>query len=342
MEGDTTPLLGSERSYRSEEAGGDFPQPTMDGNDASAAASSATPRPVTPFVAELPIIHSPSLPAVIHSSGPRLSVLQSFRLSKLYRSRFLSPTEVSCHTDHSTAQMESQIQYDDKSLIIEILSPVLDDLKELKALTPESLQDHNQTLNNETHAQVLKQKLLPIGQLIVDCLETVPLDRRGALEGAICHHIADNYWPLPVNFFTHLKIQEKYRNALFRLAQRTPAGAIEPHPNKDSQQPQAPAIEPGPPQPSLDPRDIPDTPPFPKSTAEQPQASAIEQDPPHPSLEPRDDSDTTAPFPGLSIQQLQSSVVQAAPGSGDFLDLNFYELRAEAIEEADARDLDNV
>ncbi|KAI4646755.1 hypothetical protein J4E93_004978 [Alternaria ventricosa] len=318
----------------------------MDGNDASAATSSATPRPAIPVVAELPIIPSPSLPAVIHSSGPRLSVLQSFRLSKLYRNQFLPLTEASCHiegpNDHSTAQMASEIQYDDKSLIIEILSPVLDDLKELKALTPESLQDYNQTLNNETHAQVLKQKLLPIGQLIVDCLQTVPLDRRGALERAICHHIADNYWPLPANFFTHLKIQEKYRNALFRLAQRAPAGVIESHPKTDSEQPQTSAIEPDPPQPSLDPRDDSDTPPFPRPTAEQPQASAVEPDPPHPSLEPKDDSDTTAPFPVSAAQQLQPAFVQAAPGSGDFLDLNSYELRAEAIEEADARDLDNV
>ncbi|KAH6882905.1 hypothetical protein BKA58DRAFT_374111 [Alternaria rosae] len=204
--------------------------------------------------------------------------------------------------------MESEVQYDGKSLISEILSPLLDDLKELKALTPESLQDYNQNLNNETHAQVLKQKLLPIGQLIVDCLETVPLNRRGALEVAICHHIADNYWPLPVNFFTHLKIQEKYRNALFKLAQRTPAGAMGPYLEKDSEQPRASAIEPDPPHSSLDPKDHSDTPPFHRSAAEQP----------------------------------KSSVVQAAPGSGDFLDLDLYELSAEAVEQANTRNLDSA
>ncbi|KAI4952808.1 hypothetical protein J4E91_003282 [Alternaria rosae] len=304
---DTTPLLGSERSYRSEEAGGDFPR-TTDGHDASTTTSSTTPRPVTPVVAELLIIPSLSLPTATHSLGSIRSVLQSFKLSKLHLNRFLPPPEASCHiegpeNEHSIAQMESEVQYDGKSLISEILSPLLDDLKELKALTQESLQDYNQNLNNETHAQVLKQKLLPIGQLIVYCLETVPLNRR-----AICHHIADNYWPLPVNFFTHLKIQEKYRNALFKLAQRTPAGTMGPHPEKDS---------------------------------EQPRASAIEPDPPYSSLDPKDHSDTPI-FPRLAAEQPKSLVIQAAPGSGDFLDLDLYELSAEAVEQANARNLDSA
>lgn len=99
-----------------------------------------------------------------------------------------------------------------------ILAPILRDLQKLKALTPESLPPYNPNFNVKSHAQVLKERLLPIGKFIADYLDEVPEAKRGNSELRICRYIADEYWPLPVDDFTYLKIQEKYRNTLFKIA----------------------------------------------------------------------------------------------------------------------------
>jgi hypothetical protein len=344
---ETTPLLRPKSSSHDEETGGSYP-PTLYGNhdDAPVAVTPTLPRSVSPVVAESPNIHSPSLPAVIPHSGSMRSVLQSFKLSKLYLKRFLHPTEESHHSDipdndHS-ARMASQVQFTDQTLIRQILSPVLDDLEKLKASTTESLSVDNPSLDSEAHAQVLKQKLLPIGQFIVHYLDSVEQVHRGALELALCHHIADKYWPLPVNFFTHLRIQEKYRNALYRLEQQTSAKQSA---NGVIQEDTTPEDElPGDATPSVASPAVLESSPK-KVSEQQPNAAFIEPDPVHSSLDNLPDtlapsSNTAAEHPRASVIMPGSSrsAVRKNPGE-DTLDTYSYVLDAEAIAEADARDL---
>jgi hypothetical protein len=114
--------------------------------------------------------------------------------------------------------MASQADEGARVSLSHILAPILGDLQKLKALTPESLPPYNPNFNVKSHAQVLKERLLPIGKFIADYLDGVAEAKRGDLELRICRYIADEYWPLPVDDFTHLRIQEKYRNALFKIA----------------------------------------------------------------------------------------------------------------------------
>ncbi|KAG9193053.1 hypothetical protein G6011_03088 [Alternaria panax] len=183
---------------------------------------STPPQPVSPTIAESPIIHSQSLPAVIPNSALMWSILQSFRLSSLSRSlnRFLPSTG----TDHRRAQMASQASEGAHTAPSHILAPILGDLQKLKALTPKSLPPYNLNFDIKSHAQVLKERLLPIGKFIADYLDGVSEAKRGILELRICRYIADEYWPLPIDDFTYLKIQEKYRNALYKMNQRISSG----------------------------------------------------------------------------------------------------------------------
>lgn len=110
-----------------------------------------------------------------------------------------------------------------------ILSPVQKDLQRLRTLTPESLPPYNARLRTKSHAQILKHKLLPIGQAIIAHLDLVPQQDQGALELQLCCFIATNYWPLPVDESTHLRIQEMYRNTLFKHDQRSTNNALPHH-----------------------------------------------------------------------------------------------------------------
>jgi hypothetical protein len=227
---DTTPLFQSETSFRDDEDAGNHPRVTIVDHD-----DFIPPHPVYSAIAEAPIIYSSSLPAVIPSSGPMQSVLQSFRLSNLYCSldRFLPYTE----NDRYSAQMASQAGEGAHASPSHILAPILRDLQKLKALTPESLPPYNPNSNVKSHAQVLKEKLLPIGKFIADYLEEVPEAKRGNSELRICRYIADEYWPLPVDDFAYLKIQEKYRNALFKIATSGVPAAGPPPGNSSSNRP---------------------------------------------------------------------------------------------------------
>lgn len=108
----------------------------------------------------------------------------------------------------------------DSMSVILILGPMHEDLQRLKMLTPESLPRYSSRLRTKSYAQILKHRLLPIGQYIVAQLDLVSHQNQGALELKLCRFIAKEYWPLPVNDFTHLRVQEMYRNALFKLDQR--------------------------------------------------------------------------------------------------------------------------
>ncbi|KAL1798944.1 hypothetical protein ACET3X_002981 [Alternaria dauci] len=178
----------------------------------------------SPAIAESPVIHSPSLPAVIPNPDPMQSVLQSLRLSSLFRSinRFLPPTDA----DRRRAQMASQAREGAHTSPSDILAPILKDLQELKALTPENLPLQNPSSDTRSHAQALKEKLLPIGEFITNYLDGVPEADRGSLELRTCRYIADGYWPLPVENYTYLKVQEIYRNARYKKAQRAFRAAL--------------------------------------------------------------------------------------------------------------------
>ena len=70
---DTTPLLQSDTSFPDDEDASNHPRVTIVGHN-----DFIPPHPVSSAIAEPPIIYNPSLPAVIPSSGPMQSVLQSF------------------------------------------------------------------------------------------------------------------------------------------------------------------------------------------------------------------------------------------------------------------------
>ncbi|KAF1846177.1 uncharacterized protein K460DRAFT_406399 [Cucurbitaria berberidis CBS 394.84] len=109
------------------------------------------------------------------------------------------------------------------------LTPVHAKLCSLKATTPESLPPYNPRLRTNSHAQVIKSRLLPVGEFIVRLLAQAPEEKRGMLELKLCRHIAVEYWPLPVTDMTHLRIQEMYRNAMFRKAAQATGEKGSPH-----------------------------------------------------------------------------------------------------------------
>lgn len=166
----------------------------------------------TPHSPVKPSLHSPPLPLAC-SIGSSRSAIQSFRSGSLFLNSPLARIQFAELDDilHNMCAFNT-----DRLSLMDALSPVREDLEKLKALTPERLPRYSPHLRTKSHAQILKQKLLPIGRCIVAHLDLVPEQDRGALELQLCRFIATEYWPLPVDDSTHLRIQERYRNALFK------------------------------------------------------------------------------------------------------------------------------
>lgn len=99
-----------------------------------------------------------------------------------------------------------------------ILAPVLRNLQGIKRLTPENLPPQSKHIRTLSYLQILKRRLLPVGECIVAALTPLSWQQRGALELKLCRHIATEYWPLPISTYTHLRIMEMYRNALMKKA----------------------------------------------------------------------------------------------------------------------------
>ncbi|KAJ4364012.1 hypothetical protein N0V83_009467 [Neocucurbitaria cava] len=113
-------------------------------------------------------------------------------------------------------------QHMEHTLMETVLSPVGGKLQHLKATTLDSLLPYNPRLRSNSYAQVLKIRLLPVGEYIVRLLARSAAENRGTHELKLCRHIATEYWPLPITDTTHLRIQEMYRNTLFRRTPRVP------------------------------------------------------------------------------------------------------------------------
>ncbi|KAI1538244.1 hypothetical protein PtrCC142_004849 [Pyrenophora tritici-repentis] len=209
---DTTPLLRAEGSDRTEApafAGKDDTgsHPRTAHIDRTEAVADSTPPAKTPsHQTTLAEIDLPSIPtlSLARNIPHKRSVFESFRESKMLLNWQLSNTTFPKAED-SIPDMR----------VISILAPIKKDLNRLKALTPKSLPPPNPHVRTRCYAQSLKHRLLPVGQFIVDILDQVAEDERGALELGLCRYIAINFWPLPANEYTHLKIHEMYHNVLY-------------------------------------------------------------------------------------------------------------------------------
>ncbi|KAF1831382.1 hypothetical protein BDW02DRAFT_473704, partial [Decorospora gaudefroyi] len=172
--------------------------------EAATVIDPAPPHLVSIATTEISGILGPSLPvrASDRVFGPS-SGFRSFGASQVLR--YPSPSQPYSmklsHTDSAQPDL--------------LFSSLRNELEKLKSCTPESLPPYNARLRTKSHAQVLKHRLLPIGRFIVEYLDQTPEESRGRLELEFCRYIATQYWPLPVNQFTHIKIHEMYRNALF-------------------------------------------------------------------------------------------------------------------------------
>ncbi|KZM25760.1 Pyruvate kinase [Ascochyta rabiei] len=93
-----------------------------------------------------------------------------------------------------------------------LLAPVQSKLNRLRTTT---IPPYNSRINVKYGAQVLKDRLLPVGKHVLALLQREREERRGALEIEICKHIADTYWPSEVVEVSHLRVMEIYRNAVF-------------------------------------------------------------------------------------------------------------------------------
>ncbi|EUC39536.1 hypothetical protein COCMIDRAFT_111295 [Bipolaris oryzae ATCC 44560] len=174
-----------------------------------------------------PNLHNPPLP-LAPNIGSRRSALASLQSGTLKLESSLAFMQIS-QSGNSSHNMN--ISSTERQSLRAILSPVYEDLEKLKTLTPESLPPYSPHVRAKSHAQILKHKLLPIGRFIVTYLDRVPEQGRGALELQLCRLIAMEYWPLPIEDFTHLKVQEIYRNALFKIGQhRAIISATDHHP----------------------------------------------------------------------------------------------------------------
>jgi hypothetical protein len=187
-------------------------------DDAATAIASPPPLSVSLADAGLPRIHNPSVSPRTPDRRFRPSVLQSFRLSKLYRdhqSNMASEARegLQAHASHEPTHTES-VHID------HVLAQCHDHLKKLKVTTLESLPPYNPRIRSKPHPQLLKERLLPVGQFIVGYLERTPEQGRGRLELLLCRRIAAEYWPLPADDATHLRIHEMYRNALYNMVSR--------------------------------------------------------------------------------------------------------------------------
>ncbi|KAF1940137.1 hypothetical protein EJ02DRAFT_424237 [Clathrospora elynae] len=168
--------------------------------------------------AHLSPIHSPSLAAPIADTGLGPSaVFQSFTLSQACNKNLARNNVSGEPTGREATQAPPTRSTIGRTQLMNadaLLQPIREKLQRLKKTTPESLPPCNTPLRINSHAHVLKARLLPIGQFIVQVLAQKPEESRGRLELQLCRHIAAEYWPLPVTHSTHLRIQETYRNAM--------------------------------------------------------------------------------------------------------------------------------
>ncbi|RMZ73020.1 hypothetical protein GMOD_00009525 [Pyrenophora seminiperda CCB06] len=212
----TTPLLQAEASDRTRALASDSQDETGRGlramhisyDEPAADSTSSTTQPHRVSVVDVDLPNISTL--LLSRNNPyQRSVFHSFKESKLHQDWLLSNTAVS-QPDDNTLKMP----------MLPLLEPIRDDLLRLQALTPKSLPPYNPRLRTQRYAQILKNRLIPIGRYIVKILEQIPEDKRGNFELCMCRHIATGYWPLPTDEYTHLKIHEMYRNALFMSAQQ--------------------------------------------------------------------------------------------------------------------------
>jgi hypothetical protein len=74
---------------------------------------------------------------------------------------------------------------------------------------------YNLRLCTKAPAEILKERLLPIGKYLLAVLKKEEEERRGEIEVDICQYIADTYWPHRVLEVDGMRIMEMYRNAVF-------------------------------------------------------------------------------------------------------------------------------
>jgi hypothetical protein len=194
-----------------------------DSDDKSTVIESPSPHPPYFTDEELSCIDIPSLP--VHRPDARISdrrfkpsVRQSFSPGKLYRVR-QAKIEVNGGESLPTSSSSSYEPTHEESIHLDhFIATCHEHLERLKTITPESLPPYNPRLQTKTHPQLLKQRLLPIGKFIVNYLPQAPKQDRGKLELLLCRRIAAEYWPLPVDESTAIRIHEMYRNVLFNEA----------------------------------------------------------------------------------------------------------------------------
>lgn len=106
------------------------------------------------------------------------------------------------------------IDFEEFAELERLFVPLSEQLHKLRNTTVTSLPDYNPRVRSKTYAQVIRSKLLPIGEFIVAHLASFPEADRGNIELRICFYVAVKYWPMHVSSTTHLRIMEIYRNAL--------------------------------------------------------------------------------------------------------------------------------
>ncbi|KAF1352858.1 hypothetical protein EJ07DRAFT_183351 [Lizonia empirigonia] len=112
--------------------------------------------------------------------------------------------------DGSPDQDNIEKRYDED--IERLLAPVSSALKRLRDT---KIPPYNARLNVKSGAQVLRDRLLPIGKHVLQLLPSEKEERRGELEVRICRYIAENYWPMEIVEKDHMGVMEMYRNAVF-------------------------------------------------------------------------------------------------------------------------------
>ena len=74
---------------------------------------------------------------------------------------------------------------------------------------------YNLRLRTRAPAEILKERLLPIGKYLLAILKKEREERRGEVEVDICQYIAETYWPHRVLEVDGMRIMEMYRNTVF-------------------------------------------------------------------------------------------------------------------------------
>ncbi|KAH6639166.1 hypothetical protein C7974DRAFT_127031 [Boeremia exigua] len=93
-----------------------------------------------------------------------------------------------------------------------LLIPILPALLKLKSTTPPPYSPHVRT---KSLAQILKQRMLPVGRHVQALLRGVEEGKRGALELDVCEYIAARYWPSAAGEGGRLRVLEGLRNAVY-------------------------------------------------------------------------------------------------------------------------------